>query len=101
MIIRSQDKRRIINFNQVLDLVISKNRVDEYEILVCYPYFAESDCGYSAIATYSTEEKAIKVLDMIWEIYKEPIVRANYTNEESLIYSNSVFQMPSNEDVEV
>lgn len=99
MIIRSQDKKRIINFNQVSDLVISKNRVDEYEILVCYPYFAESDCGYSAIATYSTEEKAIKVLDMICEKYKEPIVRANYTDEESLIYSNSVLQMPQDSEV--
>ena len=70
MIIRSQNKSKIINFNQVSDLVISKNRVGEYDILACYSYFAESDCGFSTIATFSTEEKAIKVLDMMCDALK-------------------------------
>ena len=64
MIIRSQDKRKITNFSHVADLVVLKNRFDEWEIIACYPYFAERDCGYSVLATYSSEEKALKVLDM-------------------------------------
>ena len=100
MIIRSQDKKRIINFNQVSDLVISKNRVDEYEILVCYPYFAESDCGYSAIATYSTEEKAIKVLDMIQEAYSRmEDIKCGVVQAQR--HDSFCFDMPSDEEVEV
>ena len=71
MIIRSQDKSKITNFNLVSDLTIFKNKVNTYDIIACYPYFAESDCGYTTIATYSTEEKAIKVLDMICDFYSE------------------------------
>ena len=65
MIIRSQDKRKLTNFAQVTDLVVSKNRTAEFEIIACYSYFADSDCGFASIGTYSTEAKAIKVLDMI------------------------------------
>lgn len=70
MIIRSQDKSKITNFNQVSDLVVLKSKKDGYDIVACYPYFADSDCGYSVIATYSTEEKAIKVLDEIFRAFR-------------------------------
>lgn len=86
MIIRSQDKRKIIPLNQP---VYIETVVDEWKIST-ERYF---------LGTYSTEEKAIKVLDMICEKYKEPIVRANYTDNESLIYANSVFQMPQDSEV--
>lgn len=88
MIIRSQDKSQITNFNQVSDLVVFKNRVNTYDIIACYPYFAESDCGYTTIATYSTEEKAIKVLDMIFEEF------CDYA-------TSGAFNMPSDNEVEV
>ena len=83
MIIRSQDKGSIRNFNLITDLVISKSN-GSWEIIACYPYFAETDCGFSPIGRYSTEEKAIKVLDMIQIAYEE---------------ANSVFQMPKDEEV--
>ena len=91
MIIRSQDKRKITNFSQASDFIVAKNRVEQWEILVCYSYFAESDCGYSAIATYSTEEKAIKVLDMIQSVYSE--------GNEWLSVAGKVFQMPQDNEV--
>ena len=88
MIIRSQDKASIRNFNLISDLVISKNN-KHWEIVACYPYFAQSDCAFSVIGEYSTEEKAIKVLDMICNFYAEhleelkcdepPFVRAFFT----------------------
>ena len=78
MIIRSQDKGSIRNFNLISDLVVSKSN-NRWEIIACYPYFAQTDCGFSVIGTYSTEEKAIKVLDMIqsnyerrWEAFQMP-----------------------------
>lgn len=89
MIIRSQDNRKITNFAQVSDLVITKNRAGQFEILA----FAGSDSGYSAIATYSNEEKAIMVLDMIQNLY-------TYENER-LCISGKVFQMPKDEEVDV
>ena len=78
MLIRSQDKGKITNFNLVSDLVVSKSN-KHWEILACYAYFAGSDCGYATLGEYSTEEKAIKVLDLIqknyerrWEIFQMP-----------------------------
>lgn len=64
MIIGSQDKRSIRNFNLISDLVVLKSN-NHWKIIACYLYFTQNDCGYATIGTYSTEEKAIKVLDMI------------------------------------
>ncbi len=100
MIIRSQDKNKITNFNQISDLVVSKKDiVNGYDILVCYTYFAESDCGFSVIATYSTEEKAIKVLDMIQDTYRKSFEeeQQNYVGHRY----NVTFQMPQDSEVVV
>lgn len=89
MIIRSQDKGSIRNFNLISDLVISKNN-NHWEIVACYPYFAQSDCAFSVIGEYSTEEKAIKVLDMICDFYVD--CNCQYVR-------NKVFQMPQDSEV--
>ena len=98
MIIRSQDKKSITNFQQLTDVGIIKNN-GVFAIRAYYPFSVGDEYSKMNLGLYSTEEKAIKVLDMICEKYKEPIVRANYTNEESLIYANSVFQMPQDSEV--
>lgn len=87
MIIRSQDKKTITT-----DLNLSIYATDFDGYCICNIRSLE-------MGVYSTKEKAIKVLDMICEKYKEPIVRANYTDNESLIYDNSVFQMPQDSEV--
>ena len=94
MIIRSQNKKGIINFNNIDTIGIEPNYCG-YDV-AAYNGTQESCVK---LGEYSTEEKAIKVLDMICEKYKEPIVRANYTDNESLIYANSVFQMPQDSEV--
>lgn len=72
MIIRSQDRKKIINFNQITNIATMFNsRLEEWEVYVCYPYCSDAECGYSIIAYYPTEEKAIKVLDMIQKRYSE------------------------------
>ena len=70
MIIRSQDKTKIFNFEQ-----IRKIDCDNGMIVVD---------SISLLGEYSTEEKAIKVLDMICE---KAFVKAN------------VFQMPQDSEV--
>ena len=97
MIIRSQDKGSIRNFNLISDLVVSKSN-NRWEIIACYPYFAQTDCGFSVIGTYSTEEKAIKVLDDI-------CVFANGVHFEKIVtyqcgrLDGVVFQMPQDSEI--
>lgn len=91
MIIRSQDKRRIINFNQITNIATMFNsRLEQWEIYVCYAYCNDAECGNSTIAYYSTEEKAVKVLDMIEDACRN----VAFTD-------GVVFRMPEDEDVEV
>lgn len=90
MLIRSQDKGSIRNFSLISDLVVSKNN-KRWDIIACYPYFAQIDCGFSTIGEYSTEEKAIKVLDMIQNMYTE--------GNEWLCSAGKVFQMPQDDEV--
>lgn len=80
MIIRSQDKKKIFNLEQIRKIDCETNSVMVDDI--------------SVIGTYSTEEKAIKVLDMIQNAYVE--CEANTAWGDDI-----AFQMPSNEEVEV
>ena len=86
MIIRSQDKTMIVNLNNI-DCICYSDR--ENEIIV---FNGEAQ---SHIGIYSTEEKAIKVLDMITEHYDE-VMDARYWNDT---YQNNCFQMPQDSEV--
>ena len=90
MIIRSQDKRRITTD---LNLHIESIEVGKENIK---RVFIKSE-KMGTIGVYSTEEKAIKVLDMIMEHYDE-VMDARYWNDE---YQENYFIMPSDEEVEV
>lgn len=93
MIIRSQDKKTIVNFSNVTNICCGKDNAK------CI--YADFACGeYEVLGEYSTEEKAIKVLDMICEEYKK------YTSAKGMstyfaFIPPKVFQMPSDEEVEV
>jgi hypothetical protein len=70
MIIRSQDKKSIINFDRVdtlrLSRCVAKGVIKEhYQTDVFY----DMTDTFGVLGTYSTEEKAIKVLDMIQSAY--------------------------------
>ena len=95
MIIRSQDKKRVLNFANITDLIINTTKKDESEIIACFPYSIIDDRGYNKIGTYSTEEKAIKVLDMIEKLYVESV----WTDERMIIANRVCFEMPQDSEV--
>lgn len=79
MWIRSQSKKSLLNVNQV----VINNTKDESE----YYIHGYSERGIDILGVYSTEEKALLVLDMIEKVAMYP--------------GNTLFQMPEDEDVEV
>ena len=111
MLIRSQDKSRLISLNNTREL----------RFWECAQGFNITDC-VCPLGSYSTREKALGVLDMIQEAYEEykitctfltgftghrAIVELNdihVNGFEELIKSfkkNMVFQMPEDSEVEV
>ena len=81
MIIRSQDKRIIANLDNCMRI----------EIIECDGYFAigsYESTRYARLGHYSTEEKAIKVLDMIEDAHR------------SMSFTDGVvFRMPQDSEV--
>lgn len=73
-------------------VVLPDSRINKWEILVCYPYFINNDCGYSTLATYSTEEKALKVL----EAFCNFAISKHY---ECGLIEGIVFQMPQDDEI--
>lgn len=111
MLIRSQDKIRLINLNNTREL----------RFWECTQGFDITDC-VCPIGHYSTREKAIKVLDMIQEAYEEYKITCTlltgFTGHRAIVESNDihvngfeelakgfkknmVFQMPEDGSVEV
>ena len=90
MLIRSQNKKNLTNLSQVTNIAII-TRDSRFKIVVYYPI----EDGYDYIGEYSTEAKAIKVLDIIQSLYDDK-------DRDPMWYGSSrVFQMPSDEEVEV
>ena len=110
MLIRSQDKSRLINFNNIREL----------RFWECAQGFDITDC-VCPIGCYSTKEKAMKVLDMIQEAYAEYKITCTFltgfTGHRTIVESNDihvngfkeliksfkknmVFQMPEDGSVE-
>ena len=110
MLIRSQDKSRLISLNNTREL-----RFWEYA-----QGFDITDCVCS-IGHYSTREKAMKVLDMIQEAYEEYKITCTlltgFTGHRAIVESNDiqvngfgelakgfkknmVFQIPDDSEVE-
>lgn len=91
MIIRSQDKKGIVNFANI-DVV----KLNEIQISIsndCWDFdisYYNSNGNVELLGEYSTKEKAIKVLDMIEDAYRS----MSFTD-------GAVFRMPDDEDVEV
>jgi hypothetical protein len=93
MLIRSQDKKNLVNINTINGLGIC-----EYGT---YNIYALINSGQYLLGKYSTEENAVRVLDMIEEVYSKPVVCDVFSDNEKLIYSNLVFQMPQDDKVEL
>lgn len=62
MLIRSQDKKELVQMNKIL-IQVSGTEV------ICYDISCIADERYVRLGKYESETKAIKVLDMIQEAY--------------------------------
>ena len=62
MLIRSQDKRMIVNFDNICTVSASPEKHSE-------DIYVEDGTGSLMVGKYSTKAKAMKVLDMMQEAY--------------------------------
>lgn len=91
MWIRSQSKKQLVNANELY-----------IGIRVKY-YFISTGKGVD-LGTYASEEKAIKVLDMIQDFeirHQANLLLAIYREPNGNAEENMVFQMPQDSEVEV
>ena len=97
MLIRTPDKRKFVNLNNITNIHLFTYK-NKNEIRETYPteirYNMETENG--TLGIYSSEEKAIKVLDMLQEEYLD----ANYFNHSGCVM-NKVFVMPADSEVNV
>lgn len=109
MLIRSQDKRMIVNFDNICTASASPEKHSE-------DIYVEDGTGSLMVGRYSTKAKAMKVLDMIQEAYADEKL-VDYTKylqrkeiekmDDSTILAlrnelmkKAVFQMPEDSEVE-
>ena len=119
MLIRSQDKRMIVNFDNICTVSAFPEKDSE-------DIYVEDGAGSLMVGRYSTKEKSMKVLDMIQEAYMEyksgeivgnglagSAYTGSYDTKESVAhgiavlkgYGNEIrksilFQMPEDSEVE-
>lgn len=89
MLIRSQDKRHLVNLNNVELVYVSKS-------VVCADFVDSRDDGFSKLGEYNTEEKALKVLDMIEDKHAEYVLAIAGA---SCSRNPAIFQMPEDGEV--
>ena len=95
MLIRSQDKKSLFNMDVMANLQINKKFGDSRATYRVVIYFTEDDIA--TIGEYSTEEKTIKVLDMIVDNYIN--LTAYKANDPYRKGCDSVFQIPQESEV--
>ena len=91
MIIRSQDKKNIVNFNNIKNIKV-QGWENIFDICVAEYNFFEK------IGTYSTEEKAMKVLDDICA-FANGIHFEKIATDQCGRLDGVVFQMPQDSEV--
>ena len=120
MLIRSQDKRMIVNFDNIFTVSAFPEKDSE-------DIYVEDGIGSLIVGRYSTKAKAMKVLDMMQEAYADfesakitstgltaAAYTGNYDTSESVAYGIKVlkdytemirelivFQMPDDSEVVV
>lgn len=97
MWIRSQEKNSLVNVNDICIYEVKKGSKTIYQFR-CYGYGT-----YYTLGDYSTEEKALKVMDMIQNAITG--TRFEFTDivrdcDLAGIEIHNVFNMPKDEDVE-
>ncbi len=91
MLIRSQDKRMIVNFDNICTVSAFPEKDSE-------DIYVEDGTGSLMVGRYSTKVKALKVLDMIQEAYCKFM---SVKNDDAWSGKESVFYMPEDSEVEI
>ena len=91
MLIRSQDKRMIANFDNICTVSAFPEKDSE-------DIYVEDGTGSLMVGRYSTKAKAMKVLDMIQEAYCKFM---SVKNDDAWSGKESVFYMPEDSEVEI
>lgn len=91
MLIRSQDKRMIVNFENICTVSAFPEKDSE-------DIYVEDGTGSLMVGRYSAKEKAMKVLDMIQEAYCKFM---SVKNDDAWSGKESVFYMPEDSEVEI
>ena len=94
MIIVSQNKNLIINFNNIVSTYVIKNYVSEEKGYQGYNIdFATNEEINFVLATYDTEERAKEVLQEIVSKYK--VTLYNSKTNETVVNVPKVYEMPT------
>lgn len=98
MLIRSQDKRMIVNFDNICTVSAFPEKDSE-------DIYVEDGTGSLMAGKYSTKAKAMKVLDMIQEAYSEYQIMLNFSASYLHEFKEktdgfAIFQMPEDSEVE-
>ena len=98
MLIRSQDREVLINFNSMAGAEIAEGPIKT--IITSYI----TGCSYP-LGEYSNKAKAMKVLDMIQEAYSEYQIMLNFSVSYLHEFKEktdgfAIFQMPEDSEVE-
>lgn len=99
MLIRSQNKEVLVNFNVSAGIEIAEGTTKT--VITSYI----TGCSY-LLGEYSTKKKAIKVLDMLQEAYSEYQIMLNFSVSYLHEFKEktdgfAIFQMPEDSEVEV
>ena len=98
MRIRTQDRRNLVDMNGLTIRVCTEDAVYKGH----YAIIAVSNANKSQmefLGGYTSNEKALKVLDMIEQEYLSPITKNVISDNEIEIYQNKIFVMPEDEEV--
>ena len=88
MIIVSQEKDEILNFNNIMNIQVTNCEEDGY--LISAGFIVGRDDNYRDLGYYKTEERAKEVLQEIVKAYKE----TNYEYENCWCLRNVIYEMP-------
>ena len=91
MLIRTQNRMRLLDMTGIT-IRISNEYGEKYDIEA----YANQTGRYQLVGTYSSEEKAIEVLDMIQNRY----ISSNVVLHGGFV-KNTVFEMPEDSEVDV
>ena len=90
MIIVSQDKTKMVNFDNLTQVYITQDE----EKIACFIRFETVDSLYDDLGEYKTEERAKEVLQGIVSKYKTTLY--NSKKNETVVNIPKVYEMPIN-----